>query len=258
MAPELTASPFRVALVALLLGWPSAAVAEPYAAAYGGASFIEDTNLAADLKLNGATVSDGRLYDLSLEPGVLYGAKIGYFLPYRLLGGQAGLEVEAYRFENAIRPQRARFRGMMSGARVDAPIAVQRADADVIGTALNLLYRVPLLSSDELPNGRVQPYAGVGLAVLIAELSTRTSPFEVNKEVSDTDVQPALQLLAGVRTFVTRNIALFAEYRFLHSEPFTFRFRATGTIGGGSFVETARDRTSLTSHHLAVGIGFHW
>jgi len=146
----------------------------------------------------------------------------------------------------------------MNGAPFDGPAAVQRADADVIGTALNLLYRLPLGSSAEMPHGRVQPYVGVGLAVLIAELSTRTSPFEVNKHISDTDVQPAFQLLAGVRTFLTRNIALFFEYRLLHSKPFTFTFRESGTIGGGPFVETARDRASLTSHHLAVGIGFHW
>jgi len=121
-----------------------------------------------------------------------------------------------------------------------------------------VLYRVPLWSSADVPPGRVQPYVGAGLAVLIAELSTRTSPFEVNKQVSDTDVQPALQLLAGVRTLLTRNVALFVEYRFLQSRPFTFRFRESGTISGAPFVETARDRASLTSHQLVAGIGFHW
>lgn len=233
-------------------------MAEPYAAAYAGAAFTENTDLATDLQLNGAGFIDGRLRDLHFEPGLLYGVKVGYFFNYSLFGGNVGLEAEAYRFQNAIRPQTARFQGILGGVPFDGSVAVQRADADVIGTALNLLYRFPLSSSAELPHGRVQPYVGVGLAVLIAELSTRTTPFEVNKQISDTDVQPALQLLAGVRTFVTRNVALFFEYRFLHSEPFTFRFRESGTIGGGPFVETARDRANLTSHHLAVGIGFHW
>lgn len=252
------ASGLRVGLLALLLGWPSVAMAEPYAAVYGGAAFLENTDLNDDLQLNGTTFVDGRLHDLRVEPGPLYGAKVGYFFQPSLLGGNVGLEAEAYRFQNAIRPQTARFQGILGGVPFDGSVAVQRADADVIGTALNLLYRFPLSSSAELPHGRVQPYVGVGLAVLIAELSTRTTPFEVNKQISDTDVQPALQLLAGVRTFVTRNVALFFEYRFLHSEPFTFRFRESGTIGGGPFVETARDRANLTSHHLAVGIGFHW
>jgi opacity protein-like surface antigen len=233
-------------------------MAEPYIAAYGGAAFLENTDLADNLRLNGTTVVDGRLRDLHVEPGPLYGAKVGYFLPPSLLGGNVGLEAEAYRFQNAIRPQTARFQGTLAGAPFNDSVAVQRADADVLGTALNLLYRVPFSRSAELPLGRVQPYVGIGLAVLIAELSTRTTPFEVNKQISDTDVQPALQLLAGVRTFVTRNVDLFFEYRFLHSEPFTFNFRESGTIGGGPFVETARDRASLTSHHLAVGIGFHW
>jgi opacity protein-like surface antigen len=233
-------------------------MAEPYVAAYVGVAFTENKDLATDLQLNGSPFIDGRFRDLHFESGLLYGGKVGYFFDYSLLGGNVGLEVEAYRFENAIRPQTAQFQGILGGVPFDSPLAVQRADADVIGTALNLLYRFPLWSSAELRHGRVQPYVGIGLAVLIAELSTRTTPFEVNKEISDTDVQPALQLLAGVRAFVTPNLALFFEYRFLHSEPFTFRFRESGTIGGGAFVETARDRSSLTSHHLAVGIGFHW
>jgi hypothetical protein len=233
-------------------------MAEPYVAAYGGAAFIEDTDLTSSLELNGAGLVDGRLRNLNVEPGVLYGAKVGYFFDHLLLGGNVGVEAEAYRFENAIRPQTARFQGIFAGVPLDGPVAVQRADTDVIGTALNLVYRFPLWSSAELPRGRIQPYVGAGLAVLIAELSTRTSPFEVNKEVSDTDTQPAFQLLAGMRTFLTRNVALFVEYRFLRSGPFTFRFREPGTISGTPFVETARDRASLSSHHLAVGIGFHW
>jgi opacity protein-like surface antigen len=248
----------RAAFVALLLGWPSVAMAEPYVGAYGGAAFTQDMSLATDLQLNGIDSADGRQHGLRFDPGPLYGVKVGYFFRYSLLGGNVGLEAEAYRFENAIRPQTARFKGTLGGVPFDGPVAVPRADADVIGTALNLLYRFPLASSAELPHGRVQPYLGIGLAVLVAEFSTRTSPFEVNKVVSDTDVQPALQLLAGVRTFVTRNVALFFEYRFLHSEPFTFRFRESGTIGGGPFVGTARERANLTSHHLAAGIGFHW
>jgi hypothetical protein len=31
-----------------------------------------------------------------------------------------------------------------------------------------------------------------------------------------------------------------------------------GTIGGGPFTETARDRSDITSHHLSAGVGFHW
>jgi len=61
----------RAALVVLLLGWPAAAVAEPYVAAYGGAAFTEDTDLATDLQLNGIGLVDGRFRDLHFEPGPL-------------------------------------------------------------------------------------------------------------------------------------------------------------------------------------------
>jgi opacity protein-like surface antigen len=117
---------------------------------------------------------------------------------------------------------------------------------------------VPVAVREEFPHGRVLPYLGVGLAVLIAELSTTTTPFDVNKSISDTNVQPTLQVLAGVRTFLTRHIAVFAEYKLLQSRTVTFDFKVPGTIGGGPFTETARDRSDITSHHLIAGIGFHW
>jgi opacity protein-like surface antigen len=70
-------------------------------------------------------------------------------------------------------------------------------------------------------------------------------------------VQPALQVLGGLRAFVTPHVAVFVEYTFLQSQRFTFDFREPGTIGGGPFVETARDRADLTSHQLSLGVGLH-
>ena len=61
-----------------------------------------------------------------------------------------------------------------------------------------------------------------------------------------------------MRAFVTPHVAVFLEYNFLHSQPFTFDFRESGTVGGVPLVETVRDRSSLTTHHLSLGIGFHW
>jgi opacity protein-like surface antigen len=241
-----------------LLAWVSAASAEPYLAGYAGAAFTETKDLDTQLELNGFRFIDGRLRDLDFETSVLVGGKLGYYFDRPVLGGHVGLEVEGYHFEADVRPQTVRFQGILAGVPADTNVRVQRADIDVVGAGLNLLYRVPVAVSDAAPRGRVQPYVGVGLAVLIAELSTRTTPFDVNKKISDTDVQPAIQALAGVRVFVTRNLAVFLEYKYLHSEPFSFHFREPGTITGAPFVETARDRSELRAHHLALGVGFHW
>jgi opacity protein-like surface antigen len=214
--------------------------------------------LRTRLDLNGATAVDGEARDLKLETSLLYGGKVGYYFERPLLGGQLGLEAEGFHFEPDVRQQSSRFVGSLGGAPADRLIRVQHANIDVTGAALNLLYRWRLAVTEDRPHGRVQPYVGVGLAVLSTKLSTTTTPFDVNTSISDTDVQPALQVLGGLRTFVTRNLAVFVEYKFLQSARFTFDFRVPGTIGGAPFVETARDRSDLTSHQISVGVGFHW
>jgi len=246
-------------IVALaLLAWPLAVSAEPYLAGFVGAAFTQNKDLETSLELNGTSFVDGDARNLKFETSLLFGGKVGYFFEGRELWSNFGLEAEGFHFEPNVRQQTARFVGTLGGAPADRQIRVQHADIEITGAALNLLYRWPLAVREEFPHGRLQPYVGVGLAVLIAELSTTTTPFDVNTSISDTNVQPALQLLAGVRTFVTRHIAVFAEYKFLQSRTFTFDFKVPGTIGGGPFTEIARDRSDVTAHHLSAGIGFHW
>jgi len=71
-------------------------------------------------------------------------------------------------------------------------------------------------------------------------------------------VQPALQVLGGVRVFLTRSVAVFAEYRFLQSQTFTFDFKQPAPSAAVPLVETARDRADLTRITLSAGISFHW
>jgi len=245
-------------LTAVALLAPSIATAEPYLATYVGAAFTEPKDLDTRVRLDTFTIVDGTARDLKFETSVVVGGKVGYFFGATLLGGNVGLEAEAYHFQPDAMQQSSRFVGSLGGAPADRLVRVQHADLDVTGAALNVLYRVPLATSAELPRGRFQPYAGVGLAVLIAKLSTTTTPFDVNKTISATDVQPALQVLGGVRMFLSPHVAVFVEYKFLQSETFTFDFREAGTVGGAPFVETARDRADLTSHHISFGVGVHW
>ena len=245
-----------IVLAAAILGWwPAAAQSEPYAALYAGIALTESVDLNTSLQITGSPVVNGRLLDLKFEPGAVYGGKIGYFFGK----GIVGLEAEAYHFRSVLSEQNARFKGVIGGNPVnDMLVRVQRADIDVTVTALNVLYRVPVFESPEYRFGRFQPYIGAGAAVVIGELSTRTSPLDVNQDVHDTDVEPGLQVLAGARYFITPRIGLFGEYRFLHSQPLDFHFKAQGTIGGVPVSESAGDRSRLTTHQFVGGIGFHW
>lgn len=214
--------------------------------------------MRTELELNGTPFVNGRAHDLSFDTSVVFGAKGGYFLDRPLLGGNVGAELDVYHFRPDLGDQSVRFTGLLAGVTGDTQIRLQAADIEVTAVTLNLLYRFGLATDQQYPRGRLQPYIGVDAGAFIARLATTTSPFDENKDIADTDVQPGIQALTGLRWFLTRNIALFAEYKFLQTQTFSFRFKESGTIFGFPATETARDRADITSHLFYGGIGFHW
>jgi opacity protein-like surface antigen len=188
----------------------------------------------------------------------LVGAKFGYFFTRPFLGGHFGTELEFYYTEPEASSQTVTFSGTGVGVPPNGQVTTPSVTFEVFTVALNLLYRFPLITSEAFPNGRLQPYVGVGAGAFIATMETRTTPLDSNVRVEDTDVKPGVQALGGLKFFVTRNVALFAEYRFAQTDEFTFDFKAQGTFMGIPVTETARDRSDLTQHQAAFGIAVHW
>ena len=243
----------------LALTVPAVAAAEPYAALFAGAAFTENSDLKEKLDLGALSVADGTIKDLRVDTAAVYGGKLGYFFEPRVLGGNVGLELEAYHFKSDVDAQTARFSGTILGAPFNGDVRVASSDIEVTTVALNALYRYPLDTSPDFPRGRFQPYVGAGLGAVIAKLSTTTTRLDVNRDIQDTDTRLGGQFLGGVRVFLTRNIGVFAEYKFVKTQTFEFNFKVPGTVFGGvPITETARDRTELTGHHLTAGISFHW
>ncbi|MGH7312676.1 MAG: outer membrane protein [Candidatus Rokuibacteriota bacterium] len=246
----------------LALGPASPAHAELYLAVFGGTAFTEskttETRLDLTSPLGTVTVLDGTFTEVDFHDSLLVGAKLGYFFTRPLLGGQFGSELDVSYTEPHASRQTVTFSGTMFGAPTTTDMSIQSVRFEVFTVALNLLYRLPLLTSAEYPHGRLQPYIGAGAGAFIATMYTRTSPFDSNTRIHDTDVQPGVQALGGLKFFVFRNVAVFAEYRFAQTDEFTFDFKATGTVGGVPMTETARDRSDLTQHHAAFGLAIHW
>ena len=242
----------------LALAVPAVAAAEPYGALFAGAAFTENSDIKEKLDLGALSVADGTIKDLRVGTAAVYGGKLGYFFEPRVLKGNFGLELEAYHFKSDVDAQTARFSGAILGAPFNGDVRVVNSDIEVTTVALNALYRYPVGMSEGFPRGRFQPYVGAGLGAFIARLSTTTTPLDVNKDIHDTDTRLGGQFLGGVRVLVTRNIGVFAEYKFVNTQTFEFNFRVAGTAGGVPVTETARDRTGLTGHHLTAGVFFHW
>ena len=244
-----------VAAAVLALAVPAVAAGEPYGAPFTGAAFTENSDLQEKLNLGALSAADGTIKDLRIGTAPVHGGKLGYFFEPRVLDGNFGLELEAFHFKSDVDPQTARFSGAILGAPFNGDLPVVRSDIEVTTVALNALYRYPLGMSEDFPRGRFQPYVGAGLGAFIAKLSTTTTPLDVNKDIHDTDTRLGGQFLGGIRVLITRNIGLFAEYKFVKTQTFEFNFTVPGTFFGGVPVtETARDRTQLTGHQLTAGV----
>ena len=261
-------APALAIAASLLVAAPGLVSAEPYLAGFVGAAFTEDKGLDTTqtnnpLSVNGVSFLDGTFKNIDFDTSVVFGGKVGYYFDYPVLGGNFGLELEVYHLEPDVASQNVTFSGTartVFGTTLPPEFntTIQKADIDVTTVGLNLLYRLELGQSDNFPHGRFQPYAGVGLGLFIATLSTTTTPFDMNRSIDDTDVQPGGQLLVGARFFLSPHVAVFAEYKFIQTAEFSFRFRETGTALGLPTTETARDQADLTQHQLLAGIGFHW
>ena len=134
------------------------------------------------------------LSDLELDEMVVFGGKFGGYLPSSVdwLGG----EIEVYQTDSDIKQQQVTISAPILG--INTSGTLNAIDLAITTVAFNLLVRYP---------GEIfQPYAGVGAGINIARLSG-------GGVARETSVDPTLNLLAGVRAFVTKNVALFGEYK---------------------------------------------
>lgn len=231
--------------MALVLLAPKPGLAQIYTGLYVGAAipheadvsvtdkFVQDaTNelnegfapLGLSASLSGISVSD-----IEFDAGVMVGGRVGYWLE-ALNAPFLGVEAEVYGAFPQASDQTLSIDTSLtvdgtSGA-VNLSTPIEEADLDVVTVGFNLLGRYP--------SGPVQPYGGVGVGIVHAEfddikatgISTFTidgisSSFASGGETvieSDDDTAPALQLMGGVRGFISDNVALFAEYKWVTTE----------------------------------------
>lgn len=114
--------------------------------------------------------------------------------------------------------------------------AVSKSDVTVVSTSLLLMARAPVLTSNEFPNGQLQPYLGVGPGVFISQVS--------DPGFSDTSYDFGLDVRAGMSWLFTQHVGLFGEYRLTHVTP---RFEDE-VLGQKVHVEVP-----LLTHHFLAG-----
>jgi opacity protein-like surface antigen len=167
------------------MGIPAVARAEPYVAAYLGATFPLD----ADITDN--TVPPATASGVTVDESVVFGGKIGLWSDViRWLGIE--LDISGYRADIPDQP------------------AVFATDMEITDSGFHLLARMPLGFPEGDPMRRAYFYLGGGPAILAVRMERGGG--------SDDATDFGLHALAGFKVFLSPNIALFAEYKFTFAE----------------------------------------
>ncbi len=102
----------------------------------------------------------------------------------------------------------------------------------------NIMMRLPVAANDDVPFGRWHPYMGLGLGFARAEMQGVSGDISSNFGL-------LLQIPAGLKFFLSRNLAFFGEYKFTSSwHTFTLNDR--------------KDSAWIRSQQLSAGIAMHF
>ena len=203
---------------------------------FGGVSWTKSTDVAVDGIDNTNVSVKGVFSGVELDPGFTVGLRLGYWFEFAPF---LGLGLDGFYFSLPVPAQTIPTTVNVTGKIFDKPISSTSSgqvrfpsfELPSAGFSPQLMLRWPLLTSDDLPKGRLQPYVGVGPAWAVT---------------IDTD-KAALILgglvRAGVSFELFRHLALFAEYRYSFFPNFELRDKS-----GLHF------KTDLDTHNVVGGI----
>jgi Opacity protein and related surface antigens len=178
---------------------------------------------------------------------VYYGYRVGTFFKNT---PRVGMELEFLHAKAYAKVQEnRRITGTWHGQPVDetAPMdsRVQefRITNGINTISLNLLYRVPVYTSPSFPDGRIQPYALMGLSYYLL-YAINTVDGEDNQPRGYRNSDFGYNLGLGVRYAITPRVSLFVEGRYTEGDA-----RVNIARGGEGF-------TSLRTLHSIGGITY--
>ena len=217
--------------------------------AFGGKAFHSDE----DLKINSGDNGDpfhGTVKGVTLNDSGTFGGKLtAWYLPKKYYWQpQVGFELDFTRFTADRDPQVRGAEGTVTtpGFELGSVSIGFTSDLSVDTLAANLLFRYPIWSTPDLPQGRFAPYVGVGIGAQRAVMSLQFVPYR------EVDYAPAGQLLVGMKFFVMKNLAIFGEYkRIWSSHDYTW---SNSGVAPPGFEET----WSVVTNILAGGVSIHF
>ncbi len=231
--------------LALLLGWltamPTQVSAEYFIDVYGGVA----STASADVSVSVRESTGRALCFLFCSPETKTHKatqKVDFDSSFTI-GGRLGYWAESYPW----------LGGAIDGSSFQAD--GDNVEISVSTVSLLLMVRWPfLLTSPEIPKGRLQPYVGVGPGFFFADMSADFRP-TVSKKVDASARGVGLDVRAGLAWKFHPHVAIFGEYRF------TGVSLNQNTDCKTLFCPKPNNRieeTTLTTNHVLAGLSFRF
>lgn len=208
---------WRLAVVTIGIGAVVAsarpASAEWFFDAYGGVSMTDDADVTVR---NGTTVEDKVEFDTE----AMGGARLGYWL------------------------QGLRWLGVAADVSYFAPAGqgtTTETRLEVVPLSPLVMFRLPLLENHEYPNGRLQPYVGVGPGFFLSSVKVELPG--AGEESTDWQFDLGVDARAGVAFMITPAFGVFVEGR----------YTAFTTDPGGRNTDL-----DIETVHVAGGVTIRW
>ena len=219
------------------------------AGVFGGQAYHSNQ----DLKVNSGDNGDpfhGTVHGVQLNDSGTVGGKLtAWYLPKKYnWQPQVGFELDFTRFTADLHPQTQGADGTVTtpGMQLGSIEFFAVRDLSVNTLAANVLFRYPIWSTPDLPQGRIAPYVGFGVGAQRAVLSLQVIPYR------EVDYAPARQVLVGMKFFVMKNLAVFGEYkRIWSSHDFTYS-------GSGVTPPGYEETWSVVTNVLVGGVSLHF
>jgi opacity protein-like surface antigen len=202
---------------------------EFYVGGFAGGSLLQP----ADWKFGDLTT----VKKVGLDPGVVGGLKFGYFThscPW------VGVEMETNYTRHTLYDQQVNISPSVRGASRGDTVT---GSWFVWNSSIKLMGRYGFFPDSEVPFGRLQPYVGIGPG------------FEVIYGKDDAAKNFSLEVEAGLRYMMLKNVSAFVEYKF--SQQWQVELQAQEIVVGG--VDFRRNATfDVTDHKVVLGVAYHF
>jgi opacity protein-like surface antigen len=216
---------------------------EFYVGAYMGASFAPNQDLRYESGAainNGATITGVNpftAFSSKFQTGVVGGLRFGYFFktcPY------IGLEADMNFSPNRIKSQMVTVSPAVQGQN-----QVQLPNNDWVNwtTAGHIVARYGFLKDGDVPFGRLQPYVGVGPALVVMY------------DRVDSAKNLAIDVMVGLRYMMLKNVSAYVEYKYNHqfdAEMEGHNFFVNGAQGMG------KATLNYDLHRIVAGVAYHF